>query len=231
MDAVGFARIARVAPNIRGTLNRLVFTGLETCEWSFDAHAMRIRGTTVRPKALSALATVTLDRIGAELLTAGFARTQRTPQTDEWTDASGARIVLTQDAAETTDPVDALVREYAVLFTRTVPLSETLTIRASAPPAQLALWWRTHAHVARTAQADDPMLEDIVELVVRRASIIDDVRALPEELRTTVVSATTAFLESDECEWVIGRALTDARFSPGIVRDVVSRFRQLCERA
>lgn len=215
---------------MRRTLNRLVFTGIETCEWSFDDDSIGIRGAGTRPNHVVALATVSMDRIALEWAAAGLTRVRRAPDTDEWRGPGALRVQLVQGGADAGDSTDAVVREYAVLLTRTIPLDDLTIIRTSTPAVQLALWWRSHAR-ARLSAVEDTAVEDIIELVARRTALADDVRSLPAELRDPIADATAAFLATDSCEWVIGRALADSRLSPGLAQRVMTRFRRLTERA
>ncbi|MDA1081956.1 MAG: hypothetical protein O2973_09820 [Gemmatimonadetes bacterium] len=215
-----------VATAIRPALNRVVFIGVESCGDYFRVDADRVRGASLRHLAATTLATVSLDRIGAELVASGLYRDLRGTDEEEWVTSTGFRIVICGAPADTADPIESMIREYAVLLTRTLALTPDVSVRVSAPATLFALWWLRHAK-RRTSMSECPLIEDIIELVARHPALTDEIEAVPAELRTFIATAAGGFLADDSAEWVIARALTDARLTPSVVRPVVSAFRRI----
>ena len=113
-----------------------------------------------------------------------------------------------------------------MLLTRTVDLDDGYSVRVSNVAAQLALYW--HAHLAsRSAATESEWVEEMIELVMRRGEIVDDVRSAPTELRMIVAGAAKAFVANDSCRWILRRALPDARHTPAFVERARDRFLQL----
>jgi hypothetical protein len=121
-----------------------------------------------------------------------------------------------------------IAREYATLLTRSIVLAGECPVRVAGLPAQIALLWSAHL-AAQHAMPDCPHVEDMIEIVMRRAAIVDDVLAAPEELRYIVAQAAREFAFDDSSQWALRRALPDARLAPGIVARAHGRFVKLAE--
>ena len=226
MNSVTREMLLPVASAIRPVLNRIVFTGMEGCRELFDVAENRVRGAALRTVATKALATVPLDRIATELTAGGLVRSGRTTDEEKWTLPGGRHIAVCACATESPESLDAMIREYATLLVRTITLSPEITIQVSAPPVLLAVWWRHH-ETCSIPIIDSPHIEDILELVIRYSAVVEDVRGLPAELRAVVAHAASSLIAEDSCEWMIARALTDARGTPSAATPVVGRFRQI----
>jgi hypothetical protein len=214
-----------LASRLRPLLNRLVFYGIETCRKELGNSA-KVRAPTVESRSFHALATSTLDRLGAELSAAGLTRVARRGATEQWQTPEGLVLNLEGVSSDGAAGQDESVLEYATLLTRTVPLDSTSAVRVSALPAQLPLWWRAHAR-SGLAFSDSPWVEDIIELVVRRDTIRDDVAALPAELKDLAAAATESFVTSDDAAWAIERVLPDAMNARGVTETALARFREI----
>lgn len=219
--------VMTVAGQAKVALNRMVFNGIESYSSVFTVPASRVRGAELPRRQVSATATVPLDRLGAELASAGLHRSARAPEAETWTTAAGIDLSLYASAAETSNPEEAMVREYASLLTNTEAAGDA-TMHVTVPAALPAVWWWRHRGRGASIE-DSPEIEDIIELVIRHPQLTTGVHQLPEELRR-VVSEVAGRLASDGgCEWAICRALPDARHTPDVVNDVVELFKKLSQ--
>ncbi|MDQ8164959.1 MAG: hypothetical protein P3A28_04265 [Gemmatimonadota bacterium] len=168
-------------------------------------------------------ATTTLDRLGSELAASGVTRQPQRDGSEAW--SSDARTRLSAwgppDISGAND--ESAVREYAVLLTRSESISDTLSIRVTSLPVQLALWCMMHTRSKRAA-VDSPWIEDLIAVVVGRHDCITELRALPSELRAVVADGVGAFAASQACRWVIGRIVVEAQTTPQIIDVVLKRL-------
>ena len=213
---------------MRPVLNRIVFHGIETCRGLFDEPGSRVRSPAGSGVLVNALTTVALDRLAPELSAAGLARTRRGSEVEHWEFGSTVQLHVTPQSTGEADSVAATAREYAVLLTRSVVLDGNCSVRVSALPAQLALLWCSHES-ANAAFIDSERLEDMVEIVMGRGSIVEDVAAAPAELRAMVSRASRALVAHDGLLWVLRRALPDARLVPVVAVRARERFARLGE--
>ena len=88
---------------------------------------------------------------------------------------------------------------------------------------QLALYCQAHDSI-NSLVGESEWLEDIIELVVRFDTIVDDVAAAPQELREIIATASARFVASDSFRWILRRALPDAREAPAFVEHARERF-------
>lgn len=221
--------ITRVAPALiamQPLLNRLVFHGIETCRGQLDSAAARVRPQVSRTVALHALATAVVERMAPELTAAGFTRIRRGTGHEEWGYRDLVRIVLSSATGSEAESADSMAREYAVLLTRTTPVSDGTAMRVSTPVAQLALYWSAH-ETSGAGIMESEWIEDLIELVVRRREIIDEVSAAPTELRELIARSAGKFIAEDGCRWVLRRALPDSRQVPAFAEHARARFVQL----
>lgn len=229
MNSATQRAVAPVAIRIRPLLNRLVFHGLDACRGVFDDARFRVRAMEHAPSRMPVITTVGLDRIGADLAAAGMQRAARTATYEDWT--CDATMTLRLEPADPGGPSDsdaAVVREYAVLLTRAVLVTPELSVRVPSVVAQLALLWTGH-QASRLPFSESTEVEDLVELVLRRSSIVDDVIAAPEELRRIVARAMRTFLADESSRWALRRALPDGRHVPGVVTQAIARIRTIAE--
>ena len=173
-----------------------------------------------------ALATTAMERLTPELIAAGFVRTARRATAETWTHGETVRLVISAAAGNEPESPETIVGEYAVLLTRTVDFEDGRSVRISNVAAQLALYWQAHV-ASRAATTESEWVEEMIELVMRRGEIVDDVRSAPAELRLIVAGAAKAFVASDSCRWILRRALSDARHTPAFVETARDRFLQL----
>jgi len=213
---------------MRPLLNRIVFHGIETCRGLLDEPRSRVRSVAERRLVIRALATVTPDRLAPELSDAGLTRIRRTLDTEVWVFGDSVQLHLAPSGGADADSADAVAREYAILLTRTADLGEGCAVRVSTIPAQLAMLWSAHT-ASRAAFTDSGPLEDMIEIVVLRRAIVEDVANAPAELRSLVAQASRAFLAHDGCLWVLRRALPDARLVPAVAMRARDRFVLLAE--
>lgn len=225
--------MTRVAPALiamQPLLNRLVFHGIETCRGQLDSAAARVRPPVSRTVALHALATSVVERMAPELSAAGFIKIRRGADHEEWGYRDLVHIVLSSATGSETESVDSMAREYAVLLTRTAPVGDgtamRVSMRVSTPVAQLALYWRAH-EASGASIMESEWIEDLIELVVRRREIIDEVSAAPTELRELIARSAGKFIAEDGCRWVLRRALPDTRQVPAFAEHSRERFVRL----
>lgn len=220
--------LAPAAVAMRPLLNRIVLHGIETCRGLLDEPGSRVRSPAGPRVLVNALATVALDRLAPELSAAGLTRTRRGPEVEHWEFGSAVQIHVTTQSTGEADSADAVAREYAVLLTRSVALDGNCSVRVSALPAQLALLWCLHVS-ADAAFIDSERLEDMVEIVMGRRTIVEDVAAAPVELRAMVSRASRSLAAHDGLLWVLRRALPDARLVPAVAARARERFARLGE--
>ena len=227
MNCAVQAALTPVAVAIKPLLNRLVFHGIETCQDLLDPAGPRVRQGARPVLTIHALATTSLERVTHDLVTAGLVRQRRrAPYQEELGYGERVRLLVTPVSADDQDSPDAVAREFAVLLTRAVALAPDCAVRVSAVPAQLALFWR--AHVASGAPiTESEWIEDIIELVMGRHQVVDDVSSAPPELRAVTTHAAAEFLADDACRWVLRRTLRDARQVPAVIEDARGLFAQL----
>lgn len=221
--------MSRVAPALvamQPLLNRLVFHGIETCRGQLDSAAARMRPPVSPTVALYALATAVVERMAPELTAAGFTRIRRGADHEEWGFRGLVRIVLSSATGNEKESADSMAREYAVLLTRTAPVSDGTAMRVSTPVTQLALYWRAH-EASGASIMESEWIEDLIELVVRRREIIDEVSAAPMELRELIARSARKFITEDGCRWVLRRALPDSRQVPAFAEHARERFVRL----
>ena len=210
---------------LRPFLNRLVFYGVDTCRAELDRNTA-VRSPTFPLRELHALTTGQLSRLAPELNAAGLQRQSRTPAGERWV-ASGTLLLTLESAAEATgDDAATGILEYATLLTTTAKLDSGETVRVCSLPAQIALIWRAHVRSGADFSAS-AWTEDLVELVVRRHQILDDVATLPPELRAAIARAAATFAGSDAALWTLEHALPEARTAPGLADEALKRFHQL----
>jgi hypothetical protein len=214
-----------VAEQLGPLLNRVVFFGIVTCRDQFEGPA-RVRAPVANHADFHAISTTSLDRIGGELMAGGWTRSSRQKETERWTSPSGIAITIETPASHASDSPDAAMLEYASLMTRSVPIGSGSAVRVSAAAAQLPLLWRLHARTGLAFSAS-PWVEDIIEIIVRKSTILAEVSALPEELRSMVAHSARAFSSCEAALWTIDRALPDARTTPGVAARGLERFRAI----
>jgi hypothetical protein len=225
VETMGALVLGRIAAELGPLLNRVVFFGIATCRDQFDA-VTKVRAPTAAPLEFHALSTTSLDRFGGELTSAGWKRLSRGKEAERWASPSGTVLSLEAGAGDAGDSPDAALLEYASLMTRSLPIGPESSVRVSAVAAQVPLLWRMHARTGLAFSAS-PWVEDLIEIVVRKSGIVDEIGALPEELRTMVARSAAAFVASDAALWTIERALPDARTTPGFAAKGLDRFRAI----
>ncbi len=208
---------------LRPVLNRVVFSGLATCRGLLDAAPPRVRILESRTVQIDVHATSALDRLGGELAAKGVSRRSQRDGSEVWSAEAHAQLCAWGPPDDAGASDESAVREYAVLLTRSEPISETLAIRVTALPVQLALWCVMHARSKRAA-IDSPWIEDLLAVVVGRRDCIAELRALPGELRAVVADGVGAFAASQACRWVIGRIVVEARTTPKLIDLVLQRL-------
>ena len=228
MNSATCAVLAPAAAAMRPVLNRVVFHGIETCRGLFDDPGIRVRSSAGPRVLVNALATVALDRLAPELSSAGLTRTRRGSEVEHWEFGDTVQLHVTTPSTGEADSAAATAREYAVLLTQSVVLDGNCSVRVSALPAQLALLWCLHLS-ASTAFIDSDRLEDMIEIVMGRRTIVEDVEAAPAELRAMVSQASRALVAHDGLLWVLRRALPDARLVPAVAIRARERFARLGE--
>lgn len=229
MDSDTRSALAPVAKAVKPLLNRLVFHGIGVCRGLLDDPTVRVRSVGGVPSRIRVLATVAVDRIASELVAAGLRRVLRTATQEDW--VFGETLTLQIEPSDTgdgADTADAVAREYAVLLTRAMSVSEDCSVRVPGLPAQLALLWSSHL-ATLCATTDSAAVEDMIEIVMRRRMIVDDVLGAPEELRCIVARAARAFVADESSIWALRRALPDARLAPGVAARACERFKRLAE--
>lgn len=226
MNSGVMSRIAPAVIAMQPLLNRLVFHGIETCRGQLDASAARVRPPVSGTVTLHALATAVVERMAPELTAAGFIRIRRGAEHEEWAYRDLMRIVLSSATGSETESADAVAREYAVLLTRVARVTESSAVRVSTPVAQLALYWRAHEASGATIMESE-WIEDLIELVVRRREIVEEVVTAPTELRELIARAAGQFVAADGCRWVLRRALPDTRQVPAFAEHARARFVRL----
>lgn len=203
---------------VRPLLNRLVFTGIHVSRMLRKHPRGRIRRPALASPTVAAIATVALDRIAPDLLAAGLERLRRATGRESWKALGGFQLELSHASGDGTTN-DEIVRDYAVLLTRSLALAPDLTVRVTVPAIQLALSWVDFcAGAASFTESAD--VEDILEIVACHADLGAEVAALPDELRTTVAAAAGALAAHESCAWALRRALPDSRLAPGEVARV-----------
>lgn len=215
--------LAPTAEALRPVLNRVVFSGLPTCWGLLDVATPRVRMVQPPVVQIDLHATTALDRLGSELAASGVARQPQRDGSEAWSSDACMRLCAwgPPDMSGASD--ESAVREYAVLLTRSEPISDTLSIRVTALPVQLALWCMMHTRSKRAA-VDSPWIEDLIAVIVGRRDSIAELRALPSELRAVVADAVGAFAASQACRWVIGRIVVEAQTTPQIIDVVLKRL-------
>ena len=207
-------------------LNRLVFHGIQTCRDLLDPTAVRVRPSAECIVSFHALATTALERVTADLGVAGFVRKSRIADRETWMYRDGVRITISPATVDKPDSPDAIAREYAVLLTRAITLGDHTAIRVSGIASQLAMYWCAYnASGARLTESE--WIEDIIELVVQRREIVDEVGSAPIELRTIIARAAANFVVNRSARWVLRRALPDARQVPSFVECAHVKFVRL----
>ncbi|MCX5754527.1 MAG: hypothetical protein NTX19_00190 [Gemmatimonadetes bacterium] len=220
------ARFTPAASAMKPLLNRFVFHGIQTCRGQLSSTAARVRFTSPRVMTLQALTTAAPERVAPELKAAGLVRVSRTADCEEWAHGSDLRLVLSSAASDQPESPNSVARDFAVLLTRTLALADDCAVRVSALVPQLALYWQAH-DASNSSVGESEWLEDVIELVVRRDTIVDEVGAAPQELSEIIANASARFVASDSCRWVLRRALPDAREVPGFVEHARDRFIRL----
>ena len=215
--------LAPTAEALRPVLNRVVFSGLPTCRGLLDVVTPRVRMVESQMLQIDLHATTALERLGSELTASGVARQPQRDGSEMWSSDGRLRLCVwgPPDISGASD--ESAVREYAVLLTRSEAISDTLSIRVTALPVQLALWCMMHTRSKRAA-VDSPWIEDLIAVVVGRHDCIAELRALPSELRAVVADGVGAFAASQACRWVIGRIVVEARTTPQIIDVVLKRL-------
>jgi predicted nucleotidyltransferase len=105
-----------------------------------------------------------------------------------------------------------------------ITLDGDLRIRAASAPAFLATKWVAFKQRGAGDAMDSHDFEDIVMVIAGRPSVVDEIAAAPDEVRTWLAERTRAFLEGRWAEDAIEGALPDARLVPGFFGVVVERF-------
>jgi hypothetical protein len=216
---------ANVATELGPLLNRVVFFGIATCRDQFDS-VTQVRAPAVPTADFHAISTTSIDRFSGDLTSAGWKRLSRSNEMERWLSAGGILLCLETASSEAGDSPEVVMLEYASLITRAVQIGPDLSIRVSAVAAQVPLHWRLHARSGLAFSAS-PWVEDLIEIVVRRTGIIDEIALLPDELRTMVAQSADAFSASEAALWTIERALPDARTTPGFAAQALERFRAI----
>lgn len=217
------AHFASTVEALRPVLNRVVFSGLPTCRGLLDVATPRVRMVESSTLQIDLHSTSALDRLGAELAAKGVARKARRDGSEMWVVDAHAQLCAWGPPNGAGETAESAVREYAVLLTRSEPISETLAIRVTALPVQLALWCVMHARSTR-AMIDSPWMEDLIAVIVGRHDCIAELRTLPSELRTVVADGVGAFAATDACRWIIGRIVVEARTTPQLIDLVLKRL-------
>lgn len=129
-----------VAHAVRPLLNRLVFTGIHVSRILHTGDRSRIRRPTLVSPMVSAVATVAIDRLAPEL-----SLLDSNASTAEGIVSCGKYpagfVSSCHMQVEMERHNDDIVRDYAVLLTRSVSLSADLTARVTVPAIQFALSW------------------------------------------------------------------------------------------
>ena len=116
---------------------------------------------------------------------------------------------------------------YALASATTRTLEPALDVRIASAAAFLAMKWEAFG----TRGAADPLishdLEDVITVVAGRAEILEDVRAVPDDVRKFIRAQTSAFLATAWAPGVLEGNLPDARRVPGLANAVLARFQQL----
>jgi hypothetical protein len=218
-----------VALALQPLLNRLVFHGIEACRSLLDDATYRVRLVRGAPSRINVFTTVAVDRIASDLGALGLQRGPRTATGEDW--MHGRTLTLHIDAVGATGAAEtayAVAREYAVLLTRAIAVSDGCSVRVPGLPAQLAVLWTAHLQTQCPLSASVP-IEDMIEIVLQRGAIVHDVASAPAELRGIIVPAAQAFVADEAATWALRRALPDARLAPGVVGRARDRFRELAE--
>jgi hypothetical protein len=225
MDARARSDFAPHAAQLRPLLNRFVFYGIETCRGFLDSREL-VRWPALPVRNIRVLTTSPLTRLATELVAAGFHRIGKADGAERWEATTGLALYLESSSDATGEDADSGILEYATLMTVSMTLESGDSLRVSALPGQIALLWRSHLRSGLEFSAS-PWAEDMIELVVRRSSIRDDVAALPAELRTTIARSAAAFAASEAAIWTLESAIPDARATPGVAAIALDRFRAI----
>ncbi len=217
------ALLAPTAEALRPVLNRVVFSGLPTCRGLLDVTTPRVRMVESRTLQVDLHATTSLDRLGGELTANGVTRQSQRDGSETWSADAHTRLCAWGPPSMSGASDESAVREYAVLLTRSESVSDSLAIRVTTLPVQLALWCVMHTRSKRAA-VDSPWIEDLIAVVVGRYDCIAELRALPSELRAVVADGVGAFAASEACRWVIGRIVVEARTTPQLIDLVLKRL-------
>ena len=115
-----------------------------------------------------------------------------------------------------------------VLSQRVYHTLETgVTVPLPTAPLYLATKWEAY----RDRGSADPLrsadLEDIIAVVTGRPEIVQEIQAASPELRRWLSEQATEFLSEGMAEYAIAGTLPDAGLVPGIVEDVIGRFRTI----
>lgn len=207
---------------IKPVLNRVVFSGVPICRGWFDSTSPRARISDLLPIRIDLHATAPLERLGTEVAAAGVQR-------QSYRDGSEAWIADPRVSLRVWGPVDgsatgdAVVRDYAVLLTRSETIEQGTAIRVTTLPVQIALWCAAHRATAPAA-LDSPWIEDVVTAILARREIVTELRALPGEVRAVVADVVSEFLAASACRWILGRMIVEARSTPSLVGVVINRL-------
>jgi hypothetical protein len=230
LDSAVRGAIAPMAKAIRPLLNRLVFNGIATCRGLFAQGSARVRIAAGPGVVIHAIATGAIERIAPELSSAGLTRRSRTAAREEWVHGDRVHLVVSSSGGAEPDSPAAVATEYAALLTRTVPFDDGVTIRVSALPAQVALFWLAHTS-SKLPVTESEWIEDLIELVVRRDEIVEEIAAAPDELRGIIAEGAARFIADDAARWTLRRSLPDARQVPGIADAALDRFARIASHA
>jgi hypothetical protein len=225
MDARARADFAAHAARIRPLLNRLVYFGVETCRGQLGSRDA-VRAPVLPVRIFRALTTSQLTRLAPELTALGYRRTGKAGGAERWEGAESDTLELESSAESFGAEAESGILEYATLMTVSVGLESGDSVRVAALPAQIALLWRSHLRDGKEFSAS-VWAEDLIEIVVRRVTIREDVASLPEELRASIAKSAGEFAASESALWTIERALPDARTAPGCAALALERFRQI----
>lgn len=214
--------IARIGPAV----NRLVFAG-PAIVFPDRGGSTQVRTLATASRGLEAIATVSPDRLTAELNASGLTCARRTRDGDLW--RSEADVIQISSASDDTPSAsdEALAREYAVLLTNTESLADGVPVRVVSRAAQLALWVSRAARGLGAKMVNNVAAEDLVELALQDARLEADVGALPDELRGVVSRGLAQLLADEAFPWLLGRVLRDGRTTPRVEDVALGQLRQL----
>jgi len=110
-------------------------------------------------------------------------------------------------------------------------LESGVTVPLPTAPLYLATKWEAHRDRGSTDPLRSADLEDIISVVAGRPEIVREIQAASPELRKWLADQAAEFLSDGMAEYAIAGTLTDAGLVPGIVEDVLSRFRTIANLA